>query len=84
MAKPHYLRMPFKKGGSGLNPTSPTGVLFRTLPVTCDFLVFRELALPCAELPGRRPQIPRPRQRHLPRRRHLVGMFSGFKFVLQK
>ena len=61
-----------------LNPTSPTGALFRTPPVPCDFLVIRALALPSAELPGYRPQIPRPR------RRHLVHEFSGFKFVLQK
>ena len=60
------------------NPTSPTGALFRTPPVPCDFLVIRALALPSAKLPGYRPQIPRPR------RRHLVHEFSGFKFVLQK
>ena len=60
------------------NPTSPTGALFRTHPIPCAFLVIRALALPSAELPGCRPQIPRPR------RRHLVHEFSGFKFVLQK
>ena len=72
---PAAIVMPIR---GNINPTSPTGALFRTPPVPCAFLVIRALALPSAKLPRCRPQIP------WPRRRHLVHEFSGFKFVLQK